>query len=81
MTSLCDSNPAQYERNRRFGNLVHKLGQAAGGAKLPSIGLCLNASHTVGSPLAVFTGMMWDVLPVGLAFRGGPTISHRGALY
>ncbi|KAI4476243.1 hypothetical protein M0804_013754 [Polistes exclamans] len=29
--------------------------------------------HTVGSPLAVFTGMMWDVLPVGLALRGGPT--------
>ncbi|KAI4473649.1 hypothetical protein M0804_015253, partial [Polistes exclamans] len=28
--------------------------------------------HTVGSPLAVFTGMMWDVLPVGLALRGGP---------
>ncbi|KAL0098545.1 hypothetical protein PUN28_020501 [Cardiocondyla obscurior] len=36
MTSHCDSNPAQYERNRRFGHLVHALGRAAGGAKLPS---------------------------------------------
>ena len=40
----CDSNPAQYERNRRFGHLVHALGRSAGGAKLPSAGLCLNAS-------------------------------------
>ena len=31
-----DSNPAQYERNRRFGHLVHVLGRSAGGAKLPS---------------------------------------------
>ncbi|KAG8266662.1 hypothetical protein J6590_066230 [Homalodisca vitripennis] len=44
MTSRCNSNPAQYERNRRFGHLVHALGRAAGGAKLPSVGLCLNAS-------------------------------------
>ncbi|GJQ84512.1 hypothetical protein Trydic_g15412 [Trypoxylus dichotomus] len=34
MTSRCDSNPAQYERNRRFGHL--------GGGRL-----CLNASKTV----------------------------------
>ncbi|XP_039315512.1 uncharacterized protein LOC120360034 [Solenopsis invicta] len=47
MTSHCDSNPAQYERNRRFGHLVHALDRAAGGAKLPSVGLCLNASKTV----------------------------------
>ncbi|XP_039315425.1 uncharacterized protein LOC120359990 [Solenopsis invicta] len=47
MTSHCESNPAQYERNRRFGHLVHALGGAAGGAKLPSVGLCLNASKTV----------------------------------
>ncbi|XP_061942836.1 uncharacterized protein LOC133667589 [Apis cerana] len=33
MTSRCDSNPAQYERNRRFGHLVHALGRAAGGSK------------------------------------------------
>ena len=44
MTGRCDSNPAQYERNRRFGHLVHVLGRSAGGAKLPSVGLCLNAS-------------------------------------
>ncbi|CAN0535963.1 unnamed protein product, partial [Ectocarpus sp. 8 AP-2014] len=39
-----DSNPAQYERNRRFGHLVHVLVRSNGGAKLPSVGLCLNAS-------------------------------------
>jgi hypothetical protein len=44
MTRRCDSNPAQYERNRRFGHLVHVLSRSAGGAKLPSVGLCLNAS-------------------------------------
>ena len=44
MTRRCDSNPAQYERNRRFGHLVHVLGRSADGAKLPSVGLCLNAS-------------------------------------
>ena len=44
MTRRCDSNPAQYERNRRFGHLVKVLGRSAGGAKLPSVGLCLNAS-------------------------------------
>ncbi|KAL0103775.1 hypothetical protein PUN28_017812 [Cardiocondyla obscurior] len=49
MTSHCDSNPAQYERNRRFGHLVHALGRAAGGAKLPSVVLCLNASKAVSS--------------------------------
>jgi hypothetical protein len=47
MTNRCDSNPAQYERNRRFGHLVYALGQAAGGAKLPSVGLYLNASKAV----------------------------------
>uniref|UniRef100_A0A6M2DUS5 Putative s02sep n=1 Tax=Xenopsylla cheopis TaxID=163159 RepID=A0A6M2DUS5_XENCH len=47
MTRRCDSNPAQYERNRRFGHLVHALGRAAGGAKLPSVGLSLNASKAV----------------------------------
>ena len=47
MTSRCDSEPAQNERNRRFGYLVHALGRAAGGAKLPSVGLCLNASKAV----------------------------------
>lgn len=47
MTSRCDSNPAQYERNRRFGHLVHALARAGDGAKLPSVGLCLNASKAV----------------------------------
>ncbi|KAI4473347.1 hypothetical protein M0802_016171 [Mischocyttarus mexicanus] len=48
MTSRCDGNSAQYERNRRFfGHLVHALGRAAGGAKLLSVGLCLNASKAV----------------------------------
>jgi hypothetical protein len=27
-----------------FGHLVYVLGRSAGGAKLPSVGLCLNAS-------------------------------------
>ncbi|KMQ89972.1 glutamyl-trna synthetase [Lasius niger] len=49
MTSHCNSNPAQYERNSRFGHLVHALSRAAGGAKLPSVGLCLNASKAVSS--------------------------------
>jgi len=38
---------AQYEGNRRFGHLVHALARAGGGAKLPSVGLCLNASKAV----------------------------------
>ncbi len=44
MTWSCDSNPAQYERNRRFGHLVHVLSRSADGAKLPSVGIYLNAS-------------------------------------
>jgi hypothetical protein len=39
MTGCCNGNPAQYERNRRFGHLAHVLGRAANGAKLPSVGL------------------------------------------
>jgi hypothetical protein len=46
MTCHCDSNPAQYERNRRFGHLVHVLDRAVSGAKLPSAGLRLNASKS-----------------------------------
>lgn len=49
MACRCDSNTAQYERNRSFGHLVHALGRAAGGAKLPSAGLCLNASKAEAS--------------------------------
>ncbi|KFM83195.1 hypothetical protein X975_00826, partial [Stegodyphus mimosarum] len=39
MTGRCASNPAQYERNRRFGHLVHVPGRVTSGAKLPSVGL------------------------------------------
>ena len=35
----CDSNPAQYERNRRFGQLVHTVARAGNAVKLPSVGL------------------------------------------
>ena len=44
LTGRCDSNPAQYERNRRFGHLVHVLIRSNDGAKLPSVGIRLNAS-------------------------------------
>ena len=46
MNRHCDSNPAQYERNRRFGPVVLVLGREASGAKLPSDGLRLNASKS-----------------------------------
>ncbi len=48
--SHCNGNPAQYERNRRFGYLVHVLGREANGAKLPSEGLELNASKLESRP-------------------------------
>lgn len=71
MTSHCDSNPAQYERNRRFGHLVHALGRETSGAKLPSVGLRLNASKSesrlsiamISRALAAFAGIV----------RGGTT--------
>ena len=68
MTRRCDSNPAQYERNRRFGHLVHVLGRSAGGAKLPSVGLCLNASKAE-SRLDVAT------IPSGPLFAWGRIVS------
>ena len=46
ITRHCDSNPAQYERNRRFGPVVLVLGREASGAKLPSVGLRLKASKS-----------------------------------
>ena len=46
MMCCCNSNPAQYERNRRFRHLVYVLGWGANGAKLPSVGLWLNASKS-----------------------------------
>jgi hypothetical protein len=58
MTCCCNSNPAQYERNRRFRHLVHVLGRQANGAKLPSEGLWLNASksesHLVRAMIILF---------------------------
>ena len=35
----CDSNPAQYERNRRFGQLAHTVARPSNAVKLPSVGL------------------------------------------
>ncbi|CAG9762711.1 unnamed protein product [Ceutorhynchus assimilis] len=45
--SLSTNSEPVYERNRRFGHLVHALARAGYGAKLPSVGLCLNASKAV----------------------------------
>jgi hypothetical protein len=53
MTGQCDSNLAQYERNRKFGHLVHALGREAGGATLPSVGLRLNASKAESALVVV----------------------------
>lgn len=39
MASRCNNNPAQLERNRRFGHFVHALGRAAGGVMLPFVGI------------------------------------------
>jgi hypothetical protein len=62
MASRCDSNLAQYERNRKFGHLVHALGREAGGAKLPSVGLRLNASKAesaLGMVATITRGVPW----------------------
>ena len=40
----CNSNSAQYEKNRRFRQLAYALGWLANGAKLPCVGLRLNAA-------------------------------------
>ena len=64
MTRRCDSNPAQYERNRRFGHLVHVLTRSSGGAKLPSVGLCLNASKAESR-------LVMATIPLGLLFCSG----------
>ena len=64
MTGRCDSNPAQYERNRRFGHLVHVLTRSSGGAKLPSVGLCLNASKAESR-------LVMATIPLGLLFCSG----------
>ena len=70
MTRRCDSNSAQYERNRRFGHLVHVLGRSAGGAKLPSVGLCLNASKAESrlDTATILSGLLfaWERIVFGL---------------
>ena len=71
MTSHCDSNPAQYERNSRFGHLVHILSRSAGGVKLPSVGLCLNASKAES---CLDTAM----IPLGFLFARGRIVCLFG---
>ncbi|XP_024872268.1 uncharacterized protein LOC112454875 [Temnothorax curvispinosus] len=71
MISHCDSNPAQYERNRRFGHLVHALGRAAGGdpkassARTETSHCILCACKTVHPPTA---GGINDVSKIRSAF-------------
>ena len=74
-------NPAQYERNRRFGPLVHALGREAGGAMLPSERLRLNASKSESLPVR---GDAAGVPPEGgprqrplTSYPGGPGRSRR----
>jgi hypothetical protein len=87
MTRRCDSNPAQYERNRRFGHLVHVLGRSAGGAKLPSVGLCLNASKaesrlgtaTILLGLLFARGRIVARLPIPIQGTWSPAASVGGS--
>ena len=73
MTSRCDRNPAQYERNRRFGHLVHVLDRPISGAKLPSVGLWLNASK---SESRLITATILNVLSQSSEVElGGSSIS------
>ena len=72
MTRRCDSNPAQYERNRRFGHLVHVLGRSAGGAKLPSVGLCLNASKAESR-------LVMATIPLDVLFARGTIVSFANS--
>ena len=46
MKCCCNSNSAQYERNRRFRQLAFGLAWKGNGPKLPSVGLWLNASKS-----------------------------------
>ena len=73
MTGSRDSNPAQYERNRRFGHLVHVLGRSAGGAKLPSVGLCLNASKAEArlDMATLLLGLLFVRGRIGFGLRPG----------
>lgn len=49
VTGRCNNNAVQYETNRRFEHLLYVLVQVRDGRKLPSVGLCLNASQFVSS--------------------------------
>ena len=77
-------NPAQYERNRRFGPLVHALGREAGGAMLPSERLRLNASKSESLPMRGDAagvppeGGPLQRLPVSLGGRADPVDSALG---
>ena len=82
MTHRCNSNPAEYERNRRFGHLVHVPGRSAGGVKLPSVGLCLNTSKGESrvATATILSGLIFtlqiggpkssidDILPAGMSY-------------
>ena len=46
MKCCCKSNPTQYERNRWFVYLVLAVAWTANAAKLPNVGLWLNASKS-----------------------------------
>ena len=46
MNGCYNSNSTQYERNGRFEQLAFALDQKGNGAKLPSVGLGLNASKS-----------------------------------
>ena len=69
----CDSNPAQYERNRRFGHLVHVLARSSGGAKLPSVGLCLNASKAESR-------LVTAMIPLDVLFARGMIVSFANSI-
>ena len=72
LTGRCDSNPAQYERNRRFGHLVHVLDRSVGGAKLPSVGLCLNASKAESR-------LVMATIPLDVLFARGTIVSSANS--
>ena len=46
ISKRCDSNRTQYERNSLFRQLVNVVSREASAAKLPSVGLRLNASKS-----------------------------------
>nr|GFU41118.1 hypothetical protein NPIL_328571 [Nephila pilipes] len=56
MDGFCDSNRAQYERNRRLGNLVCAPGWKANGARLPSAGGVMRWCRIVRRRLTYWSG-------------------------